>query len=87
MQISLQCMGVDNLWSQMLLYNKSYLKKFRPWNYNCVFYFFAYRNKVALFYTKNRSESSTFCIILFHLLGDDCQSIPTFVFFIFHKSF
>jgi hypothetical protein len=34
--------------------------------------------KVALFYTKNRSESSTFCIILFHLLGDDCQSIPIF---------
>jgi hypothetical protein len=55
MQISVQCMGVD-----MLLYNKSYLKKFRPWNYNCVFYFFAYRNKVALFYTKNRNESSTF---------------------------
>jgi hypothetical protein len=33
---------------------------------------------VALFYTKNRSESSTFCIILFQLLGDDCQSIPIF---------
>jgi hypothetical protein len=53
--------------------------------------------KVALFYTKNRSESSTFftrkivvkvvffCIILFHLLGDDCQSIPIFFFVIFHK--
>jgi hypothetical protein len=38
--------------------------------------------KVALFYTKNRSESTyvvTFCIILFHLLGDDCQSIPIFL--------
>jgi hypothetical protein len=53
--------------------------------------FFAYRNrkwhfftrkivvKVALFYTKNRSESSIFfCIVLFHLLGNDCQSIPIF---------
>jgi hypothetical protein len=28
-----------------------------------------------------------FCIILFHLLRDDCQSIPNFFFFIFHKSF
>jgi hypothetical protein len=25
MKISVQCMGVDNLWSQTLLYNKSYL--------------------------------------------------------------
>jgi hypothetical protein len=30
--------------------------------------------KVALFLTKNRNESSTF----FHLLGNDCQIIPTF---------
>jgi hypothetical protein len=56
--------------------------------------FFAYRNESdtflhanrsesSTFYTKNRSESSTFCIILFHLLGDDCQSIPTFCFVIF----
>jgi hypothetical protein len=29
--------------------------------------------KVALFYTKNR-------LILFHLLGDDCQSIGTYFF-------
>jgi hypothetical protein len=56
--------------------------------------------KVGLFYTQIRNESSTFlhekivvkvvrfCIILFHLLGDDCQSIPIFFFFvIFHKSF
>jgi hypothetical protein len=28
-------MGVDNLWSQTLLYNKSYLMNFRRWNYNC----------------------------------------------------
>jgi hypothetical protein len=28
MQIGVQCMGVDNLWSQTLLYNKSYLMNF-----------------------------------------------------------
>jgi hypothetical protein len=47
--------------------------------------------KVALLYAQNRNESSTFfirkivvkvvhfCIILFHLLEDDCQSIPIFL--------
>jgi hypothetical protein len=33
-QISVQCMSVDNLWSQTLSYNKSYLMNFRRWNYN-----------------------------------------------------
>jgi hypothetical protein len=53
-------------------------------------YFLHIVMKVSLFYTQNRSESSTFftekivvkvvlfCIILFHLFGDDCQSIPFF---------
>jgi hypothetical protein len=40
MQISVQCMGVDNLWSQKLLYNKSYLMNFRRWNYNYAFYYY-----------------------------------------------
>jgi hypothetical protein len=52
-----------------------------------VFFFLHIVMKVALFYTQNRSESSTFCIILFHLFGDDCQSIPIFFFVIFYKSF
>jgi hypothetical protein len=45
--------------------------------------------KVALVYRQNRRKIALFtrkivvkvvlsCIILFHLLGDDCQSIPTF---------
>jgi hypothetical protein len=33
-------MGVDNLWSQPLLYNKSYLINFSPWNYNCAYYYY-----------------------------------------------
>jgi hypothetical protein len=40
MQISVQCMGVDKLWSQTLLYNKSYLMNFSRWNYNCAFYYY-----------------------------------------------
>jgi hypothetical protein len=39
MQISVQCMGVDSLWSQRLLHNKSYFMNFRRWNYNCAFYY------------------------------------------------
>jgi hypothetical protein len=39
-EISIQCMGVDNLWSQTLLCNKSYLMKFNRWNYNCAFCYF-----------------------------------------------
>jgi hypothetical protein len=57
-------------------------------------YFLHFVMKVALFYTKNRSESTTFLheksvlfyLILFYLLGDDCQSI-IFCFLTFHKSF
>jgi hypothetical protein len=37
MQISVECMGVDNLWSQTVLYNKSSLITFRRWNYNGTF--------------------------------------------------
>jgi hypothetical protein len=37
-QISVHCMGVDNLWSQTPLHNKSCLMNFRHWNYNCAFY-------------------------------------------------
>jgi hypothetical protein len=33
-------MGVDNLWSQTLLYNKSYLMNFRRYNYDCAFYYY-----------------------------------------------
>jgi hypothetical protein len=57
------------------------------------FYFLHIVMKVALFYTQKGSESSTFlheksyvvlfCIILFHLLGNDCQSVPIFFFVIF----
>jgi hypothetical protein len=36
--------------------------------------------KVVLFETKSRYESRTFLIILFHLLGDYCQSIGTYFF-------
>jgi hypothetical protein len=32
--------GVDSLWSQTLLYNKSYLMNFRRGNYNCGFYYY-----------------------------------------------
>jgi hypothetical protein len=39
MQISVQCMAVDNLWSQKLLYNKSYLMNFRLWNYKIYYYY------------------------------------------------
>jgi hypothetical protein len=52
------------------------------------FYFLHIVMKVALLYTQKGSESSTFlheksyvvlfCIILFHLLGNDCQSVPIF---------
>jgi hypothetical protein len=31
-------MGVDNLWSQTPLHNKSCLMNFRHWNYNCALY-------------------------------------------------
>jgi hypothetical protein len=59
-------------------------------------FFFAYRNESGTFYRQNRSESNFFrrkivvkvvffCIILFHLLGDDCQSIPTYLFFVMQK--
>jgi hypothetical protein len=48
-------------------------------------YFLHIVMKVALFYTQNRNESSTF-LHHFIFLGDDCQSIPIF-FVIFHKSF
>jgi hypothetical protein len=37
---SVQSMAVDNLWSQTLVYNKSYLMNFRRWNYNCAFYYY-----------------------------------------------
>jgi hypothetical protein len=42
MQISVQRMGVgvDNLWSQTLLFNKSYLMNLRRWNYISVFYYY-----------------------------------------------
>jgi hypothetical protein len=41
MQISVQCMGVDNnLCSQTPLYNKSYLMNVKCWNYNCAFYYY-----------------------------------------------
>jgi hypothetical protein len=33
-------MGVDNLWSQTLFYNKLYLMNFGRWNYNCAFYYY-----------------------------------------------
>jgi hypothetical protein len=33
-------MGVDSLWSQTRLYNKSYLINFRRWNYNFTFYYY-----------------------------------------------
>jgi hypothetical protein len=39
-EISIQCMGVDNLWSQTLLCNKSHLMNFNRWNYNCAFCYF-----------------------------------------------
>jgi hypothetical protein len=42
--------------------------------------------KVALFSGKIVVKVVFFFIILFHLLGDDCQSIPIF-FVIFHKYF
>jgi hypothetical protein len=34
----IRSMAVDNLWSETLLYNKSYLMNFRRWNYNYAFY-------------------------------------------------
>jgi hypothetical protein len=37
--------------------------------------------KVVLFYTK-KVKVVFFCIILFHLLGDNCQSILTYLFFL-----
>jgi hypothetical protein len=48
-------------------------------------YFLHIVMKVALFYTQNFTRKIVvkvvlFCIILFHLLGDDCQSIPIFFF-------
>jgi hypothetical protein len=43
--------------------------------------------KVALFTRKIVVKVVLFCIILFHLLEDDCQSVPIFFFVIFHKSF
>jgi hypothetical protein len=39
-------MGVDSLWSQTLLYNKSY--NFRRWNYNFTFYYYRICNLSAL---------------------------------------
>jgi hypothetical protein len=42
MQINVQCMGVDNLWSKTLFDNKSYLMNFTRWNYNCAFYYYRY---------------------------------------------
>jgi hypothetical protein len=51
-------------------------------------YFFAYRNESGTFFYTRKIVVKVilFCIILFHLSGDDCQSIPIF-FVIFHKSF
>jgi hypothetical protein len=54
-------------------------------------YFLHIIMKGAPFYMQNCSESTRkivlFCILLFHLLGDNCKSIPVFFFVIFHKSF
>jgi hypothetical protein len=33
-------MGVDNLWSQKLVYNKSYLMHVTHWNYNRAFNYY-----------------------------------------------
>jgi hypothetical protein len=64
MQISVQCMGVDNLWSQTLLYNKSYLMNFRRLNYNCAFYYYYKRmernykiNKSNIFYFRTNLQA------------------------------
>jgi hypothetical protein len=58
MQISVQSMGVDNLWFQTLLYNKSYLMHFRHWN--CAYYYYylimenIYKiNKSKILHSKN----------------------------------
>jgi hypothetical protein len=40
MQISVQCMRVNNLLAQTLLCNKTYLMNFTRWNYNSAFYYF-----------------------------------------------
>jgi hypothetical protein len=53
---SLECMGVDNLWSQTLLNNKSYLINFRRWNYNCPFYYY-YHLSMEKIYKINKSNS------------------------------
>jgi hypothetical protein len=51
---SVQALGVDNLWFQMPLYNKSYVKNFRRWNYNCAFYY--YCMIMEAFYKINKSN-------------------------------
>jgi hypothetical protein len=33
-------MGVDNLWSQTVLYDKWYFMNFGRWNYNCLFCYY-----------------------------------------------
>jgi hypothetical protein len=51
---SVQCMGVDNLWSQTLLYNISYFMNFRRWNYNCAFYYnYLIMEKIYKIYKNN----------------------------------
>jgi hypothetical protein len=59
MHKSVQYMGVDKMWSQTLLCNKSHLMNFRRWNYNCAFYYYyvimqkIYKINRATFYIRN----------------------------------
>jgi hypothetical protein len=69
MQISVECISVDNLWSQTLLYNKSYLINFGRWNYNyCTFYYYSVIKKDCLswqywFLLSNGITGVTSCVV------------------------
>jgi hypothetical protein len=71
----------------------NYTQKQQNQNLVKVSLFFAYHNEDGTFYMQNHSKSSTFLLknresstFLHHFIpsGDDCQSIPVFLFFINH---
>jgi hypothetical protein len=76
-------MGLDNLWPQAPLYNKSYLINFKRWNYNYAFYYYNqitfYIHKTLEIKTCSGNLSHVFCYVLrcifLNLIGIFCATI------------
>jgi hypothetical protein len=72
-------MGVDNLWSQTLLHNKSYLLNFRRWNnHNFVFYYYYSLIKEKI-YKINKTDILHYCKFTSFFVKRDATGKQIFV--------